>query len=84
MSKIIYNNRKEKKINAISIRANTVLLVILTLFAALCILPLLLVIIVSFSSEQSIFLKGYSFFPAELSLDAYQFFLKLGDQIIRS
>ena len=46
MSKIIYNNRKEKKINAISIRANTVLLVILTLFAALCILPLLLVIIV--------------------------------------
>ena len=75
---------KEKRINAISVRSNIILLVILTLLAAVCVLPVLLVVIVSFSSEQSIFLKGYSFFPAEFSLEAYRFFLRLGDQIVRS
>ena len=40
--------------------------------------------IVSFSSEQSIFENGYSFFPTEFSLAAYEYFLKLGDQIFRS
>ena len=47
-------------------------------------LPLILVVVVSFSSEQSIFENGYSFFPSEWSLDAYEFFFKLGDQLIRS
>ena len=83
MSKTI-RHRKEKRINAISVRSNVILLIVLTLLAALCVLPVLLVVIVSFSSEQSIFLKGYSFFPAEFSLEAYKFFLRLGDQIVRS
>ena len=83
MSKTI-RHRKEKRINAISVRSNVILLIVLTLLAALCVLPVLLVVIVSFSSEQGIFLKGYSFFPAEFSLEAYKFFLRLGDQIVRS
>ena len=83
MSKTI-RHRKEKRINAISVRSNVILLIVLTLLAALCVLPVLLVVIVSFSSEQSIFMKGYSFFPAEFSLEAYRFFLRLGDQIVRS
>lgn len=83
MSKSIYHIKKIY-INAISVKTNTILILLLTMFAALCVLPMLLVVIVSFSSEQSIFLKGYSFFPVELSLEAYQFFLRLGDQIVRS
>ena len=83
MSKKI-RHMKENRINAISVRSNTILLVILTLLAAVCVLPVVLVVIVSFSSEQSIFQKGYSFFPTQFSLEAYQFFLRLGDQIIRS
>lgn len=70
--------------NVISVRANTILLVILGLLALICVLPMILVVIVSFSSEQSIFENGYSFFPSEFSLAAYQYFLKLGDQIFRS
>lgn len=77
-------NHNEKMMNAISMRTNTILLIFLTIFAAICVLPLLLVVMVSFSSEQSIFVKGYSFFPEEFSLEAYRYFLKLGDQIIRS
>lgn len=41
--------------NVISVRANTILLVILGLLALICVLPMILVVIVSFSSEQSIF-----------------------------
>lgn len=76
--------RKRKKINEISNKSNFILTVVMTVYAAVCVLPLILVVIVSFSSEESIFEKGYSFFPSEYSLEAYDYFLKLGDQIIRS
>ena len=65
-------------INRISRRADRILNLIFLLWALACVLPLILVVIVSFSSEQSIFQNGYSFFPSEWSLDAYEFFFKLG------
>ena len=71
-------------INRISRRADRVLNLIFLLWALACVLPLILVVIVSFSSEQSIFQNGYSFFPSEWSLDAYRFFFRLGDQLVRS
>ena len=71
-------------INRISKKANAVLNTVFLLWALACVLPLILVVIVSLSSEQSIFENGYSFFPSEWSLDAYEFFFKLGDQLIRS
>lgn len=71
-------------INRISKKTNAVLNLVFLLWSLACVLPLALVVIVSFSSEQSIFQNGYSFFPSEWSLDAYRFFFKLGDQLIRS
>ncbi|MBM6913993.1 carbohydrate ABC transporter permease [Gemmiger formicilis] len=71
-------------INRISRRADRILNLIFLLWALACVLPLILVVIVSFSSEQSIFQNGYSFFPSEWSLDAYRFFFRLGDQLVRS
>lgn len=87
--------RKKKKIkeelmdsssnfNKISKRANVILNSIMIVMSLSCILPLLLVVIVSFSSEGSIYQNGYTFFPTELSLEAYGYFFRLGDQIIRS
>lgn len=84
MSNIQKNHQNNYKINSISKRTNTILMCFMTVAAVICILPVILVVVVSFSSEQSIFQRGYSFFPASLSLDAYRFFLKLGDQIYRS
>lgn len=75
---------KDRRINAISNRTNTILMILMSIGILICILPVILVVVVSFSSEQSIFQNGYSFFPSALSLDAYRFFLKLGDQIYRS
>ncbi len=39
----------------------------------LCLLPFILLIIVSLSSESSLLTEGYSFFPKELSLAAYEY-----------
>lgn len=75
---------EEPGINRISRGADLLLNLIFTLWALTCVLPLLLVVIVSFSSEQSIFQNGYTFFPSEWSLDAYRFFFRLGDQLVRS
>ena len=71
-------------INRISKKADIALNIWFAAWTLVCVLPLLLVVIVSFSSEQSIFENGYSFFPSEWSLAAYEFFFKLGDQLIRS
>ena len=71
-------------VNHISKKTNGIMNVILILMALACVLPVLLVIIVSFSSEQSIFENGYTFFPSEWSLEAYRLFFKMGDQVVRS
>lgn len=51
---------------------------VLTLF------PLLFVLVISFSSEASIALKGYSFFPTQFSLGAYRYLLDNIDYIGRA
>lgn len=71
-------------VNRIFTKTNVILNVVFLFWALICVLPLILVVIVSFSSEQSIFQNGYTFFPSEWSLDAYNFFFKLGDQLVRS
>jgi putative aldouronate transport system permease protein len=50
----------------------------------LVILPLALVIIVSFTSQSSIAYKGYTFFPDEWTLQAYKYLFKTGDALFNS
>lgn len=45
------------------------------LFAAACVLPVSLVLIVSFTDNSSFILYGYSFFPSKMSVFAYRFLL---------
>lgn len=54
------------------------------LFALLCILPFVLVVIASLSSERSITINGYSFFPSEWSLEAYSVMFGPSSSIPRS
>lgn len=84
MSKEKMIKKSNSRLNAVSLPAEIAICVILGLFCLICILPFIFVIIISFTSEQAIALNGYSFFPAELSLDAYRFVLDLGDQLWRS
>ncbi len=57
---------------------------ILILVSVVSIIPFILLIIASFSSEQSIVKNGYTFFPSEWSLDAYQYIVREGAQILRA
>ncbi len=54
------------------------------LFAISCIVPLLLVLGISFSSEASIVKNGYQFIPEEFSLTAYKAIFSAGGGIMRS
>lgn len=59
----------KKKIHPITMIAY----VILAVAAFLAVMPFVLMIISSVSSENSITKNGYSFFPSELSLEAYKY-----------
>ena len=56
-------------------------LLVLSLF---CIIPLLLVITSSFTSERALYTYGYALIPAEYSLDAYKYLMASVDLLLRS
>lgn len=58
--------------------------VVLTAFAVITMLPIILIIIASFTKEQALLANGYSFFPKELSLDAYYYMWNQGKTIFRA
>ncbi|TBL76572.1 carbohydrate ABC transporter permease [Paenibacillus thalictri] len=70
--------------DAISNRSNLIIQLIFWLYTCCCILPLLLIVAVSFSDEKQVLIHGYSFIPEQWSLDAYRFLFKDYMQIIRS
>ncbi len=55
-----------------------------TLYAILCFLPMLLVLMVSITDEDSILRNGYSMFPEKLSLYAYKMILGGGVSVMNS
>ena len=61
------------RFNAIKPGTNAVYTLLFILLAVLCVIPVIFVIIISFSSEASIGKVGYSFVPAEWSTDAYDY-----------
>lgn len=69
-----------KKIKMFSVVNN----LLLTFCALLCLVPFVLLIISSFASEKAIMQNGYSFWPAEWSLDAYRYLLGQGGQILHA
>ncbi|MDO4867284.1 MAG: carbohydrate ABC transporter permease [Clostridia bacterium] len=71
-------------LNAFGPGAQAVFHAALGLFALLCILPFVFVIIISFTSEDSIRQIGYSFMPLSGSTQAYQYVFALGNALWRS
>jgi len=53
-------------------------------YAAVCILPILIVLSVSFSQESDVIYNGYSLIPRQISLDAYSFIFRDGKNVINS
>lgn len=79
MDKREYNN-----INKISIKANVLLNSVMILYTVVCLFPIVLTIIISFTQELEILTHGYSLWPASFSLDAYTYLFSMGDVLWKS
>lgn len=63
---------------------NRVATVILSILVVIALLPIILIVIASFTEETALLRDGYSFFPAALSTDAYYYMVKQGAVIVRA
>ena len=68
-----------EKFNALRPGVNAAYSAVFVLLALLCVIPVVFVIIISFSSQASISKAGYTFVPAEWSAEAYRYVWHLRD-----
>lgn len=73
--------KKKRKINSVSVPVEIIINIIMILFCALCIVPFIFVVIISFTSEESIRQIGYSFIPLSWGLEAYKYVFEMGAQL---
>ena len=81
---ITRKHRKKFRANEISTKWNIIFTVFFTILAILTVLPLALVVIISFTSQESLARNGYSFFPDEWTLAAYANLMKTGSAMVDS
>lgn len=63
---------------------NCLAYVFIILITVVCLLPFWLVVVGSFTAESEIFARGYSLWPHEFSLEAYQLAFKYPDRVFRA
>ena len=73
--------RKQKERNSIVI---IVAYVVLGIFSFMCIAPVVLMAVASFTDNDVLNLYGYTYFPQKWSLEAYEFLIKQGTVISKS
>lgn len=71
-------------LNRISPRANILLNLMFIILALICVVPVLLVVSISVSSEQSITDFGYRLIPKMFSMEGYGYLIKQGTLIVRA
>ncbi len=76
--------KKSRPVNAVSRPVEAVFHMIMLFFCLCCVIPFVFVIIISFTSQQSIREIGFSFLPKAWSLEAYRYTFKMGQQLWRS
>lgn len=74
----------KSRINQISRISNLFLNALFIIITAICIIPILLVIVISFTEEKEIIMNGYSFIPERFSTEAYRFVLSAGEGILNA
>ena len=72
------------RFNRISNTSNVILNIIFLIMSLTCIIPVLLVVAISFSAEQSITEYGYRFIPKIFSLEGYTFRANQSKMILRA
>lgn len=85
---IFKKKRKSKKpveevsrFNSVSRGTNVGLNIFFAILAAIAIIPFIFVLIISLTSERSLLINGYKFWPDEWSLEAYKYIFTSSSQI---
>ncbi|RKP48726.1 carbohydrate ABC transporter permease [Cohnella endophytica] len=76
--------KRSKNVNEISSISNFFINGFFWIYTAICVLPLILVIMVSFSDEKLVLINGYKFWPEKFSTGAYDFLISDWVSIVRS
>lgn len=76
--------RINSRLGAVSVPVEAMFQIVIGLFSLFCIIPFLFVIIISFSSEQSIQTIGFSFWPTQWSTEGFRYVFAVGEQLWRS
>ncbi|EGG34853.1 carbohydrate ABC transporter membrane protein 2, CUT1 family [Paenibacillus sp. cl141a] len=82
-SKSTYQTGLEK-FNRTNKAVNLLFNLIFILLALLCVIPVIVVLSISFSSEESIRETGYHLLPVAMSAEAYVYIIKQGTMILRA
>lgn len=77
-------SKKTFQSNSISKTTNLIFNLLFICYCIACIAPLILVFMVSITSENSLVVNGYSFFPSEISFYTYKYLFADPAQIIRA
>lgn len=64
--------------------SKTVMYALITIYSAICLLPMLLVLMISVTDEDALLKNGYSLFPGKFSLYAYKLIFTGGSQVMQS
>lgn len=78
------NKVKSRDYTRISTGSNIVLNIIMLLLSAACILPILLIFIVSITDNKEVLVNGFRFFPVNITFDAYSYIFKSADAVIKA
>lgn len=70
--------KRKRRINSVSVPTEVIIHIVLILFSMICIIPFIFVVIISFTSEESIRQIGYSFVPLSWGVQAYEYAFKMG------
>ena len=73
-----------EKFNRVSKPTNVILNILFFFLAFICVVPVIFLIIISFSSEDSIAAIGYSFWPQSWALDAYNEIWKMRSAVLNA
>lgn len=65
-------------------KSNVVLNIIFILVVLSCVLPLMLILIISLTDEQAVIMNGYSFFPKKWSVSAYKYLFARSSGVLRA
>jgi len=84
MGNAVAKRKKGWSPNEISPRANFIISFIMTALTLVFLIPVILVIVVSFTTPESLTYNGYSLFPDSMTTSTYQYLFKSGRQIVQS